>query len=80
MKEKPEDIPPHNTRRTENCRYRIDGSCYNAINYLRPWQCSEHCIAKLDYWVRKQYPDMSEDEVKKKVRRIALKSKQEIAD
>ncbi|MDQ6966658.1 MAG: hypothetical protein Q9M23_07025 [Mariprofundaceae bacterium] len=65
------EIPPESARRTPNCRYRIEGKCFNAINYLRPWMCTEYCIAKLDEWVRKHESGLSDEQVQERVRQLA---------
>jgi len=59
-------------RRTEHCRYRIDGECFNAVNYLRPWSCTDYCIAKLDEWVRGQQEGLSDEQVQQRVKQLAL--------
>lgn len=64
-------VPPESARRVENCQYRIDGKCFNAINYLRPWACTDYCIARLDAWVRKQAPELSDMQVQERVRQLA---------
>jgi len=63
--------PPDSARRVENCSFRIEGKCHNSINYLRPWMCTDYCIARLDEWVRTQEPELNDDQVKERVRQLA---------
>lgn len=50
----------------------MDGNCFHAINYLRPWTCTDYCIARLDEWVRKQQPELDDSQVREMVRQLAL--------
>jgi len=59
-------------RRKEHCRFRIEGECFNSMNYLRPWHCTDYCVAKLDEWVRGQEEGLSDEQVRQRVKQLAL--------
>ena len=67
-----EDItPPYFTKSDKECRLRLENrECCNAQNYLRPHKCNGYCVAKLDGWLRKEYPEMDDETVKEHVIRL----------
>jgi len=55
--------PPSYTKTLQDCPLRSnDGDCCNALNYLRPHKCNKYCVAKVDSWLRKEHPEIEEEE------------------
>jgi len=64
--------PPDYTRSDENCRFRTDDrECCNVLNYLRPHKCNGYCVAKLDRWLRRKYPELDEESITSIVAKLA---------
>ena len=59
---------PEATRRLDECSYRTsDNTCCNSLNYLRPLRCKKYCVLKVDDWIRQNYPEFGEVEVRRRV-------------
>jgi len=56
--------PPDDTKSTEDCLFRGDANmCCNAKNKLRPHQCSEYCVERVERWLREAHPQLDEEEI-----------------